>query len=526
MSNAIMPPSEDTRQAGWGPSTEVAPSVLREDQPLFARVLGLTGASLVTFGGAALIIGRFRAAAVGTGWAVICVTFGIALMLFHAAFDREVQYRRLYGYFGLLALVVGAFLCVLPYPNAAGDQFGLGFLCLSLALLFELAVLRNETDSFSRSLIQGFLLGGGAAMAAVGLVGGNIRVDFLVPVGLLLAALGLVYLVAFVATRGTDNELAYRVGVGIACVGTLVFVIALGRSVYPTIANVIRKSGPAVPDYLVPGGFLLAALGAAYLFAAVFLVSDNRYFVLIRRELGAFFYSPIAYIVLIACTIGQGVGYAMFMIRVLGDRSPIFEPVVGGFVLQWLMVIVTILIVPILTMRLLSEEFRSGTFEVMMTAPVSEVAVTVSKFVAALLMFLITWLPFALLLVGLRIVGDRPFDFRPLLSFYIGLSLTGAAFVSIGLFFSSLTKSQIGAAVLTGIFLAALSMVYLVRYAVQDKLGPGSGWVVFLHHISYLDIWVDSLDGRLVPMYLMCQASITIYFLFLTTKVLEARRWA
>jgi ABC-2 type transport system permease protein len=524
MSNAIQTPREE--QLSRDTSPEIAPSILREDQPALARFLGLAGAALVTFGGAALIISRFRPTAVGAGWATFALTIGIASMLFHAAFDKEVQYRRLYTYFGLLALAVGAFLCVLPYPNAAGDQFGLGFLCLSVALLFELAILRNETEPFTRQVVQMCLLVAGAILAAVGLVGGTIRPDFLVPIGLVLSLLGLVYLIAFVATRGTDNELAYRVGNALAITGGIVTLIALTRSVYPMVMNAVHKTGPGLPDYLIPAGFLLTGVGIAYVCAAVFLTSDNTYVVLIRRELGAFFYSPIAYIVLIAYTIAYAMAYWMFLGSVLYDRSPMFEPIVGGFVLQWPTVLATILIVPVLTMRLLSEELRTGTYEVMMTAPVSEVTVTISKFFAAWLMFLITWVPGALLLVALRVIGDKSFDFRPLLSFYIGLSLTGAAFISIGLFFSSLTRSQIGSAVLTCVVMVALTMIYFVFRILQEKLGPNNGWTVLVHHLSYILVWVDTLDGRLVPMYLMSYVFLTILFLFLTVKVLEARRWA
>jgi ABC-type transport system involved in multi-copper enzyme maturation permease subunit len=522
MSNAIQTPPED--KANREATPETAPSILREDEPAFARFLGLAGAALVTFGGAALIISRFRPTAVGAGWATFALTLGIAAMLFHAAFDKEVQYRRLYLYFGLLALAVGAFLCVLPYPNAAGDQFGLGFLCLSMALLFELAILRNETEPFTRQLVQMTLLVTGVILGAIGLVGGTIRPDFLVPIGLVLSLLGLVYLIAFVASRGIDNELAYRVCTALAIAGGIVTLIALTRSVYPMVMNAVHKTGPALPDYLVPAGFLLTGIGLAYLCAAVFLVSDNTYVVLIRRELGSFFYSPIAYIVLFAYTIAYGMAYWIFLRGVFSERSPMFEPIVGSFVLQWPTVLATILIVPVLTMRLLSEEFRTGTYEVMMTAPVSEVTMTISKFIAAWLMFLITWIPGALLLVALRVIADKPFDFRPLLSFYIGLSLTGAAFISIGLFFSSLTRSQIGSAVLTCVVMIVLTMIYFVP--IMFQLGPTSGWTVLVHHLSYILVWADTLDGRLVPMYLMTYVFLTILFLFLTVKVLEARRWA
>jgi ABC-2 type transport system permease protein len=521
MSNAIIPPPGETRPAASVLTPEIAPSVLRDAPSGFARFLGMAGATLVIFGGAVLIIGRFRATAVGSGWATFALVLGIAFMLFHAAFDPDVQYRRLYSYFGLLALVVGAFLCVLPYPNAAGDQFGFGFLCLSLALLFELAILRNETDPFARSLVQNFFLGGGAVMAIVGLIGGNLRVDFLLPIGMLLALLGLVYLTAYVATRGIENELAYRTGVAIAATGTLVFLVALGRSMY----GWLRAGTPGAHDYLVPAGFVLSAVGAIYLFAAVLLVSDNRYFVLIRRELATFFYSPIAYIVLIAYTIAHWIAYFLFLSRVISAPGPIAEPIVSGFILQWSAVIATVVLIPVLTMRLFSEEHRSGTFEVLMTTPVSEVAVTLSKFFAALIMFLVTWIPFGLLLIALRFIGGEPFDYRPLLSFFIGLTVTGSAFVAMGIFFSSLTRSQIGSGVLTCVAMLALTMLFLVRFALQEHLGTTNGWVVFLHHISYLDIWIDTLDGRLMPMYLMFQGCLAAFFLFLTVKVLESRRW-
>ncbi len=526
MSNAITPASDERRLDEWRAPPETAPSALREDEPGFARFFGLAGAALVTFGGAALIISRFRATAVGGGWATFCLTIGLAGLLFHAAFDRDVQYRRLYTYFGLLALVIGGFLCILPYPNAAGDQFGLGYLCLSLALLFELAVLRNETEPLARKLIQNFLLIAGAILAVVGLVGGTIRAEFLLPVGLLLAVLGLVYLVAFVATRGTDDDLAYRTGNALAVAGFLAALVALSRSFYPTALQWFHRGGPGVAHYLVPAGFVLTALGAVYVLVAACLISDNRYVVLVRRELGAFFYSPVAYIVLIAYTVAHWLAYFMFLDRVLTGRQPIFEPVVSGFILQWTAVIATVILVPVLTMRLLSEEHRSGTFEVLMTAPVSEAAVTVSKFLAALVMFLVTWAPFALLLVALRVIGDRPFDYRPLLSFFVGLSITGAAFVSMGLFFSSLTRSQVGSGVLTCVGMLMLTMVFIIRFVMQESLGGTNGWVVFLHHISYVDIWIDTLNGRLVPMYLMFQVTLATFFLFLTTKVLEARKWA
>lgn len=527
MSDVMTPLPEKSQNGGWEPSPETAPSILRQDEPGFARFLGLAGAALTGIGGAALLINRFyHPSALGSDWGTFFLVIGLAGLLFHAAFDFELQYRFIYTIFGFLAFVVGAFLCFFPYPNAVGDQFGLGFMCLCLALLFEMAVLRNEDDPFTRTLIQRFLLVAGSLMAVVGLIGGNVRSDFLLPFGLLLAILGLVYLVAFMSTRGIDSDISYNTGVGMAAAGTLTFLIALGRSIYPTVLHWFQKSGPAAPEYLIPAGFILAAVGAVYLFTAVGLISDNQYVVLVCRELGAFFFSPVAYIILLAYAFAHWLVYYMSLLMLFKSNQPVIEPIVSSFILQWPTIVATVIVVPVLTMRLLSEEHRSGTFEVLVTAPVSEVSVTLSKFIAALIMFLVTWIPFGLLLIALRVIGDRPFDYRPVLSFFVGLFFTGAAFISIGLFFSSLTKSQVGSGVLTFISMLLLTLIFLLYRMVGDRMGESSGWTVLLRHISYISVWLDTLDGRLIPMYLICQASLTVFFLFLTVKVLESRKWA
>src|SRR5262249_28116612 len=123
------------------------------------------------------------------------------------------------------------------------------------------------------------------------------------------------------------------------------------------------------------------------------------------------------------------------------------------------------LMVPALTMRLVSEEKRSGTLEVMLTAPVSEWLVIVSKFFATWLFFMVCWLPSGLFLIALRLEGGAPFDSRPLPGFYLALAASGAAFVAMGLFFSVLTKNQIVAAVFT--FVGMIG--FLAAYWVQER---------------------------------------------------------
>jgi ABC-type transport system involved in multi-copper enzyme maturation permease subunit len=505
----------------WQGTDTQAPSLVRRDDPSFARVIGMLGAACVIFGGMALILNRGgKVTPLGNGWASFFLAVGLGGLLVHAAFDWDVQFRRIYMAFAYLALVVGVFVSFLPYPQKAGDQFGLGFGLMAIALLFLLAFLRNETDPFLRQLGQYVLGGAGAVMALTGLFGGNLHVEFLVPFGVLLGLLGLVYLTGFVLSRGIGDDLAYRAALAMTAAGVLIFLVALGR--------VVAAGRPI--EFLVPSGILLLILGVAYVAVGYALFSDQALPVLTRRELGAFFYSPMAYIVLAVCVVAYGVSYFMYMLQLLAPpefgRAPVFEPIVRGFILQWPPVIFTIIVVPALTMRVLSEERRSGTLEVLLTVPVNETAVTLSKFLAAFLMYLLTWVPFALYLIYMRVDTGKPFDYRPLLSFFIGVCATGAGFVSMGVFFSSLTRNQIAAFLITAVAMLALTSLFLVRFMVEGQLGGASAWVTFLNHISYLDIWINTLDGKLQPRYLLFFASLTVLWLFLTAKVLEARRWA
>src|SRR5687767_255704 len=97
------------------------PSVMAADEPTFARTLAMIGGALVIFGGMALGFNLSGAGArVSTGWAVFALTLGLCFLLFHAAFDRDVQLRRLYMGFGLVVVVLGLILCVVPYPEKMG----------------------------------------------------------------------------------------------------------------------------------------------------------------------------------------------------------------------------------------------------------------------------------------------------------------------------------------------------------------------------------------------------------------------
>src|SRR5262245_28145122 len=139
MSKAIMEmPDQPADRSGFGGDKfrESAPSLMSEDQPGLPRAFGVLGGAIVIFFGMAFL---FHLAGRGT-WvpqnlAKFLLAMGVGGLLFHAAFDRDVQYRRMYMTFGLALLALGIGLALIPYPARMGDQFRWGVLCVSLALL-------------------------------------------------------------------------------------------------------------------------------------------------------------------------------------------------------------------------------------------------------------------------------------------------------------------------------------------------------------------------------------------------------
>jgi ABC-2 type transport system permease protein len=505
----------------WQQSDEGAPSLVRTDDPTVARTIGAVGAALVIFGGVALFFSQTatRRIIIGPGWAIFLLAVGLAGLLFHAAFDWDTQVRRLYMAFGYALQMLGIFLCVVRIDKQVGAWFGWGALCLVLGLLFLLAFLRNETDEGLRRLAQ-FVIGGlGALMALTGLIGGNLPTDFLVPYGLMLAVLGLLYLILFVTSRGTNDAWGYRAGVGLGILGGLVFLIALIQ---------VFAHADAM-QFFVPAGILLMLLGVMYAVAWAFLCSDRPLAVLTRRELGAFFYSPMAYIVLFICVLLYAWPYMQFIVQLTTERFPgeqgpaIREPIISFFILQWTPVIFTILVVPALTMRLISEERRAGTLEVLLTVPVSETTVALSKFLAAFVMYALTWAPVGLYLWFLYFDTKKSFDYRPLLSFFIAQAVIGAGCIGMGLFFSSLTRNQIASFLWTTVGMVFLTMIFFVPRMVPAS--QSETWRLVVDHISYISVWINTLNGKLQLTYLIFFGSMAVLWLFLTVKALEARKW-
>jgi ABC-2 type transport system permease protein len=112
------------------------------------------------------------------------------------------------------------------------------------------------------------------------------------------------------------------------------------------------------------------------------------------------------------------------------------------------------------------------------------------------------------------------------------LAVTGAGFIAAGLFFSSLTQNQIVGGILTFVFIMVMTFVFMVGQIVKQRAVPLPQWLSpdvvkgVIGHVSYIDIWINSLSGKLTVAPLLFFGSMAVWFLFLTVKVLEARKWS
>jgi ABC-2 type transport system permease protein len=185
--------------------------------------------------------------------------------------------------------------------------------------------------------------------------------------------------------------------------------------------------------------------------------------------------------------------------------------------------IALLIAVPALTMRLIAEERRSGTIENLLTAPVTETEVVVAKWLAGVVMYLILLLPFAVYLPFLYYQAKFRFDPGPMLALSIGLTTIGMMFVAIGLFFSSVTRNQIIAAIWT--FVALFLLVLLTLLGYSYAIERQASWADAIRFVAVLYQVQSFGTGRLDLRYLAMHLSVCVFMLYLTVKILESRRY-
>jgi len=238
----------------------------------------------------------------------------------------------------------------------------------------------------------------------------------------------------------------------------------------------------------------------------------------LNRELRAYFLSPLAYAVMTFFLLVNGFVFWVIVSFLSDPRSRGGAPVelfFGQTVFFWL---VLLFIAPAITMRLLSEERRSGTIEVLMTSPVTETQVVVGKFLAALTFYIFLWLP-TLIYVAL-VQHYSTVDWGPVASSFLGILGIGAVFVAVGVFASAVSRNQVVAA-----SLGFAILILLFSFGLLENL-VNAQWLK--QTFAYLDLWShmdDFSKGIVNTRRLMYCASLTVFFLFLSSRALEANKW-
>ncbi|MHC1744139.1 MAG: ABC transporter permease [Syntrophobacteraceae bacterium] len=246
-----------------------------------------------------------------------------------------------------------------------------------------------------------------------------------------------------------------------------------------------------------------------------------------RKELYSLFASPVFYVVAVTFLVISGYFFytavAFYNFQsfeasqnpMMARQMNVSDMVIRPFLMD--MSIILLLVSPLLTMRLYAEERKTGTIELLLTYPLSDTATILAKFLAAttaLLAILIGTLP------GIFLLGTiSPPSWETILCGYLGIFLLGSAFLSLGIFTSSVTQNQIIAAVLS---FGALLMFWVIGWT-KNLVGPAMGnFVDYLSIIKHFDSFSKGvLDSRDFVYYLL----FIILCLFLTLRQMESYRW-
>ncbi len=244
-----------------------------------------------------------------------------------------------------------------------------------------------------------------------------------------------------------------------------------------------------------------------------------------RKELNGYFASPIAYIIIGFFALAFGYFYFASVTFFLQASLQMGMPGQGQININSMAIrpllhnvsVVALFVLPLITMRTYSEEKRSGTIELLLTSPVTDAQIVLGKFLGAValytIMLAVTWIH-----IGILFVYGNP-EWKPIVSGYLGLLLMGAAFLSIGLLISSLTKNQIVAGMVT---FTLLLLLWTMNW-MSESSGPTMQKV--LSALSITERFDDFSKGIIAVSHLVYYFSFITFGLFLTAKSVDSERW-
>ncbi len=246
-----------------------------------------------------------------------------------------------------------------------------------------------------------------------------------------------------------------------------------------------------------------------------------------HKEVKAYFESPIAYIVIgffalifgyfFVALLSYFIGQSMQM-QGMGGGAPALN--INQHLIAPLFLIasvVVLFVLPSITMRTYSEEKRSGTIELLLTSPLTDLQIIMGKFIGAMTLWA-AMLAVTVLHIGVLFIFGEP-EIMQVLTVYLGMLLMGGCFISVGLFISSLTKNQVVAAMAT---FAVFLLLWVIDW-VSSFTGPMMQQVLtYLSITQHLD---DFTRGVLDTQHLVYYISFIAFGLFLTARSVDTERW-
>ena len=243
------------------------------------------------------------------------------------------------------------------------------------------------------------------------------------------------------------------------------------------------------------------------------------------REVNAYFSSPIAYVLIgfFALLFGwffyvplaffeqQSMQAGMNPTQALNINQMLVGPTLMNTT------VIMLFLFPLITMRTYAEEKRSGTIELLLTSPITDLEIILGKFLGAMLLYA-AMLAVTVIHMGILFAYGEP-EWKPIATGYLGLLLMGGCFLSLGLFISSLTKNQIVAGIAT---FAVFLMLWVINW-IGTFVGPTTQAV--LAHLSLTDHFDDFAKGIIDTKHLIYYLSFMAFGLFLTAKSVDSERW-
>lgn len=239
-----------------------------------------------------------------------------------------------------------------------------------------------------------------------------------------------------------------------------------------------------------------------------------------KRELLSLFVTPVAWVVSAAFLLIEGV----FFYFILGSFASQQDAVVGMgpaeafFGGSAFFYFPLVLVCPVLSMRLFAEERRSGTIEALLTAPVTSAGVVLGKYLATVTIYVLMWAPTLGYMALLGQYGEL--DWRVIGTGYLATLLVGAAYLSVGMLASSLTQSQIAAAVGASVFILA---VFILGFA--GSLSSQGALPDLANHVSVASLMNDMSRGLVDSRRLVFWGSFIALPVFATVRNVESWRW-